>query len=159
MIRETEDHSIVEEEVRAGRMTAEQAATHPSKNVISRALGAEESVEVDMKTFEVEEGTCFLLCSDGITRHIADSEIRGLLIEDNDLGAVCAELKRRCYERGAERLVVLDPILGTFQTGDRDSRRGGGGRSRTRRLRARHGNAATDLAGRARAGRLAAERV
>src|SRR5438876_7738209 len=81
LIRETEDHSIVEEEVRAGRMTAEQAATHPSKNVISRALGAEESVEVDMKTFEVEEGTCFLLCSDGITRHIADSEIRGLLIE------------------------------------------------------------------------------
>src|SRR5437867_4373058 len=65
--RETEDHSIVEEEVRAGRMTAEQAANHPSKNVISRALGAEASVEVDMKTIEIAEGTSFLLCSDGIT--------------------------------------------------------------------------------------------
>src|ERR1700682_1122778 len=53
LLRETEDHSIVEEEVRAGRMTAEQAANHPSKNVISRALGAEESVEADMKTIEV----------------------------------------------------------------------------------------------------------
>src|SRR5207302_5018642 len=66
--RETADHSVVEEEVRAGRMTPEQAAHHPSKNVISRALGAEESVEVDMKTIEVEDGTRILLCTDGITR-------------------------------------------------------------------------------------------
>src|SRR5262245_10160175 len=61
LLRETEDHSIVEEEVRAGRMTPEQAANHPSKNVISRALGAESSVEVDMKTIEFEDGTSFLL--------------------------------------------------------------------------------------------------
>lgn len=100
--RETEDHSIVEEEVRAGRMTREQAANHPSKNVISRALGAEQGVEVDMKVMEVEEGTEFLLCTDGITRHISDNEIRQLLVLNNDLGEVCAELKRRCYERGAE---------------------------------------------------------
>jgi protein phosphatase len=102
LIRETEDHSIVEEEVRAGRMTAEQAANHPSKNVISRALGAEESVEVDLKTMEVENGTCFLLCSDGITRHIPDHELEVMLTADDDLAAVCEELKRRCYERGAE---------------------------------------------------------
>src|SRR2546428_12142327 len=62
--RETRDHSVVEEEVRAGRMTPEQALNHPSKNVISRALGAEDSVEVDMKTIEVADGTTFLLCSD-----------------------------------------------------------------------------------------------
>ncbi len=100
--RETEDHSVVEEEVRAGRMTAEQAANHPSKNVISRALGAEDTVEVDMKTIEVEEGTEFLLCTDGITRHVSDNELRQLLILNDDLGFVCEELKRRCYERGAE---------------------------------------------------------
>src|SRR6267378_4155216 len=102
LMRETEDHSIVEEEVRAGRMTPEQAAHHPSKNVISRALGAEETVEVDLKTIEVDAGTSFLLCSDGITRHIPDNEIRALLVRDSDLAAVCAELKRRCYDRGAE---------------------------------------------------------
>src|SRR6266853_6532274 len=101
LLRETADHSIVEEEVRAGRMTAEQAAHHPSKNVISRALGAEETVEVDLKTIEVDAGTSFLLCSDGITRHIPDHEIRALLVRDSDLAAVCAELKRRCYDRGA----------------------------------------------------------
>jgi protein phosphatase len=100
--RETEDHSIVEEEVRAGRMTPEQAANHPSKNVISRALGAEQAVEVDMKTMEVDEGTEFLLCTDGITRHVSDNELRQLLVLNNDIDAVCNELKRRCYERGAE---------------------------------------------------------
>jgi protein phosphatase len=102
LVRETEDHSIVEEEVRAGRMTPEQAANHPSKNVISRALGAEETVEVDLKTIPVADGSCFLLCSDGITRHITDNELRGLFFENDDLPSVCAELKRRCYERGAE---------------------------------------------------------
>ena len=100
--RETADHSIVEEEVRAGRMTPEQAANHPSKNVISRALGAEQGVEVDMKTMEVEDGTEFLLCTDGITRHVSDNELRQLLVLNNDLEEVCRELKRRCYDRGAE---------------------------------------------------------
>ena len=100
--RETEDHSIVEEEVRAGRMTPEQAANHPSKNVISRALGAEEGVEVDMKTMEVEDGTEFLLCTDGITRHVSDNEIRHLMVVSNSPEDVCNELKQRCYDRGAE---------------------------------------------------------
>jgi PPM family protein phosphatase len=100
--RETEDHSIVEEEVRAGRMTPEQAANHPSKNVISRALGAEESVEADMKTIEVEDGSAFLLCTDGITRHLSDRELRELLTIDATPAQLCEEMKRRCYERGAE---------------------------------------------------------
>src|SRR5215813_13172966 len=102
LIRETEDHSIVEEEVRAGRMTPEQAANHPSKNVISRALGAEQGVEVDMKTMEVEDGTEFLLCTDGITRHVSDNELRQLMVVSNNLDDLCSELKRRCYDRGAE---------------------------------------------------------
>jgi hypothetical protein len=83
-------------------MTPEQAAHHPSRNVISRALGAEASVEVDMKIVEVEEGTAFLLCSDGITRHIPDNEIREILTRYGDLEEACTEMKRRCYERGAE---------------------------------------------------------
>ena len=100
--RETEDHSLVEEEVRAGRMTPEQAANHPGRNVISRALGAEQSVEVDMRSIEVESGTTFLLCSDGITRHIPDEELSALLRRAPTLDAACAKFKRVCYERGAE---------------------------------------------------------
>jgi protein phosphatase len=111
--RETEDHSIVEEEVRAGRMTPEQAANHPSKNVISRALGAEQGVEVDMKTMEVEDGTEFLLCTDGITRHIPDNELRQLMVVSNSLEDLCNELKRRCYDRGAEdNLTVIAVRVG-----------------------------------------------
>ncbi|MCA1556178.1 MAG: Stp1/IreP family PP2C-type Ser/Thr phosphatase, partial [Acidobacteria bacterium] len=102
MQQETEDHSVVEEEVRAGRMSPEQAVNHPSRNVISRALGAEQSVEVDMKTIEVEDGTIFLLCSDGITRHLPDTEINAVLRDGESLEAACAEMKRLCYERGAE---------------------------------------------------------
>jgi protein phosphatase len=102
LTRETEDHSIVEEEVRAGRMTPEQAANHPSKNVISRALGAESSVEVDTKTTDVQEGTTFLLCTDGITRHLPDAELRELLLAGPSAEAICAEMKQRCFQRGAE---------------------------------------------------------
>jgi protein phosphatase len=102
LLRETDDHSVVEEEVRAGRMTADQAANHPSKNVISRALGAEDDVDVDMKVVEVDDGTQFLLCTDGITRHIPDHELRQLLLTTEDLTSACEEMKRRCFERGAE---------------------------------------------------------
>ncbi|MBA3715115.1 MAG: serine/threonine-protein phosphatase [Pyrinomonadaceae bacterium] len=100
--RETQDHSIVEEEMRAGRLTPEQAAHHPSRNVISRALGAEAAVEVDMKTIDVDDGTTFLLCSDGITRHITDDELRAVITGKSDLRDACEELKTRCFERGAE---------------------------------------------------------
>ena len=114
LLRETEDHSVVEEEVRAGRMTAEQAANHPSKNVISRALGAENSVEVDMKVIEVDDGTEFLLCTDGITRHIPDHELRQLLLTQDDLATACAELKQLCFERGAEdNLTAVLVCVGT----------------------------------------------
>ncbi len=100
--RETHDHSVVEEEVRAGRLTAEQAANHPSRNVISRALGADETVEIDMKTIMFEPGTTFLLCSDGVTRHISDSELEQLLFTEGDTFAICQYIKDICYERGAE---------------------------------------------------------
>ena len=120
--RETEDHSIVEEEVRAGRMTPEQAANHPSKNVISRALGAEQGVEVDMKTMEVEDGTEFLLCTDGITRHVSDNELRQLMVVSNNLDDLCSELKRRCYDRGAEdNLTVVAIRVGEQLSADERS--------------------------------------
>lgn len=102
LYRETQDHSIVEEEVRAGRMTAAQAANHPSRNVISRALGAEAGVEIDLKTIMFEPNTTFLLCSDGITRHIEDFEIRELLSSQFHPEELCQKMKNICYSRGAE---------------------------------------------------------
>jgi hypothetical protein len=83
-------------------MTQEQAASHPSRNVISRALGADQSVEVDMKTIMIEPNTTFLLCSDGITRHIDDYQLRELLLFQDSAANICRRMKDICYERGAE---------------------------------------------------------
>jgi serine/threonine protein phosphatase PrpC len=102
LFRETNDHSVVEEEVRAGRMTPAQAANHPSRNIISRALGAENTVQIDMKTIMFEPHTTFLLCSDGITRHIEDHELRQLLNSSDPVEKVCDDMKHICYGRGAE---------------------------------------------------------
>lgn len=100
--RETDDHSMVAEEVRAGRMTEEQAENHPSRNIISRALGAEPTVAVDLKTIMIDGGTAFLICSDGITRHVTDQEIKGVLTFGGAPSDICEYLKDLCYHRGAE---------------------------------------------------------
>lgn len=122
LIRETDDHSVVEEEVRAGRMTPEQALVHPSRNVISRALGADDVVEPDIKCVLIHPATTFLLCSDGITRHIPDAEIESLLNSEFGPEDICARMKEVCFTRGAEdnltavivqfpgeRLAMVDP--------------------------------------------------
>jgi len=102
LFRETDDHSMVAEEVRAGRMTEEQAENHPSRNIISRALGAEADVSIDLKTILIEPGTAFLICTDGITRHVGDQEIKGVLTFGGSPDEICDYLKNLCYERGAE---------------------------------------------------------
>jgi len=102
LVQETADHSIIAEEVRAGRLTPEEAENHPNRNIISRALGAESTVEVELKTIMVGPGTAFLLCSDGITRHVTDPEIEHFLTLTDAPEAICGKLKDVCYERGAE---------------------------------------------------------
>lgn len=71
----TRDHSWVEEQVRAGVLTPEQARSHPQRNVITRALGTGPSVEPDLFTGALQEGDMLLLCSDGLTSHVADAEL------------------------------------------------------------------------------------
>jgi hypothetical protein len=83
-------------------MTPEEAEVHPSRNVISRALGAESTVDVELKTIMVGPGNTFLLCSDGITRHLSDSEIEHFLASADEPATICHRLKDICYERGAE---------------------------------------------------------
>jgi protein phosphatase len=75
----TSDHSLVAELVRSGRLTPEQAAEHPHRSVITRALGTEASVEVDAFTMEAATGDLYLLCSDGLTTMVADRQILALV--------------------------------------------------------------------------------
>ncbi|MEP7274160.1 MAG: protein phosphatase 2C domain-containing protein, partial [Acidobacteriota bacterium] len=77
--RDTEDHSEVGEAVRAGVISAAMAARDPMRNVLTRAVGAEPDVEGDFKSIPLSQGTRFLLCSDGITRHLTDASLSDLL--------------------------------------------------------------------------------
>ena len=99
---ETEDHSEVNDAVRAGTLTVAQAANHPHRNIINRALGADAEVEADFKILTLEARTSFLLCSDGITRHIPDDELEKLMASGSHPGIVCERLKELCFARGAE---------------------------------------------------------
>jgi serine/threonine protein phosphatase PrpC len=75
----TRDHSLVEEQVRLGRMTRAEAARSPLRNVITRALGTQKYVTPDVIEAEVEPGDLFLLCSDGLSRELSDEKIESLL--------------------------------------------------------------------------------
>jgi PPM family protein phosphatase len=77
----TEDHSLVAELVRSGDLTRAQAAEHPQKNLITRALGAEEEVEVDTTVLPVEAGDRILLCSDGLTDMVSEDGVSEILTE------------------------------------------------------------------------------
>ncbi len=102
LICETEDHSEVNDAVRAGVLSAAQAAHHPRRNVINRAIGADAEVEADFKIVPLNERTSFLLCSDGITRHLNDAELAELMRSRMHPQKICTQLKEICYERGAE---------------------------------------------------------
>ncbi len=77
----TEDHSLVAELVRSGDLTREQAAEHPQKNLITRALGADEDIEVDKMVLPVEAGDRILLCSDGLSDMVPEGRISEVLSE------------------------------------------------------------------------------
>jgi serine/threonine protein phosphatase PrpC len=92
--RLTEDHSLVEELVRRGKLTEEQAAEHPQRSIITRALGPEPDVEVDTWTYPVQSGDVLLLCSDGLTSMISEEQITQILSSTPSL------------ERAAQRLIA-----------------------------------------------------
>jgi protein phosphatase len=80
LLRLTDDHSLVDELIRQGRLTPEEAEEHPQRSVITRALGPEPSVEVDMRSFRGRPGDVYLLCSDGLTTMVGESELLELLL-------------------------------------------------------------------------------
>ena len=80
----TEDHSLVAELVRSGDLTRDQAAEHPQKNLITRALGADEEVDVDTSVLPVEAGDRVLLCSDGLSDMVPEAKISEILQESSE---------------------------------------------------------------------------
>ena len=75
----TRDHSLVEEMVRMGGIGREEARNHPDKNIITRAIGARDTIEIDFFHEELKSGEIVLMCSDGLTNMLEDEEIEGIL--------------------------------------------------------------------------------
>jgi protein phosphatase len=86
------DHSLVQEQVRLGRMTRAEALHSPLRSFITRALGTQGEVEPDIFELQAEPGDIFLLCSDGLTGELSDPMIESLLAADLPLEALCASL-------------------------------------------------------------------
>jgi PPM family protein phosphatase len=83
--RLTDDHSLVDELIRQGKLTPEEAIEHPQRSIITRALGPEASVEVDTRTFRARRGDIYLLCSDGLTTMVAEEELLRTLLAHRHL--------------------------------------------------------------------------
>ena len=96
----TVDHSLVEEQVRLGRLDPEEALRSPLRNVITRALGTQNSVTPDIFALDTQPGDLFLLCSDGLTRELSDAFIESLLREAAPLQDLCSRLVAAANQAG-----------------------------------------------------------
>jgi len=96
----TLDHSLVEEQMRLGQMSEEEALRSPLKNVITRALGTQSVVTPDVFELESEPGDLFLLCTDGLTRELSDSLLESLLRLDLPLESLCSRLVAAANQAG-----------------------------------------------------------
>lgn len=95
----TRDHSLVQELVDAGAITAEEADGHPRANVITRAVGAAEALELDKVSNRLAAGDRFLLCSDGLNKTLSDAELAGLMADSGPADRLLAEaLERRATD-------------------------------------------------------------
>jgi protein phosphatase len=99
----TEDHSLVNELVKSGKLSEEEAHAHPQRSVITRAVGTDPDVDVDGFTIEAEEGDVFLICSDGLTDMVEDEEILEVLHQHRgDLDKAVKALVQAANRGGGE---------------------------------------------------------
>lgn len=103
----TQDHSFVEDMVKRGRITREQAKNHPRKNIITRALGVEATVECDIFTPEFKKSNMLLLCSDGLSNTISDEELLDIISKRRSLANIGKELLDMALSRGAPDNVTV----------------------------------------------------
>jgi PPM family protein phosphatase len=104
----TEDHSLVAELVRSGRLSPEEAETHPQRSVITRALGTDPDVDVDAFSVEAKPGDLFLICSDGLTSMVDDATILDVVERQrDDLDAAAKELIAAANRNGGEDNITV----------------------------------------------------
>lgn len=119
--RLTQDHSLVAELVRRGKLTEEQAEEHPQRSIITRALGIEPSVEVDTWSYPARDGDVLLLCSDGLTSMLSEEQIVSVLGSHPDLSSMARALVRSANEAGGrDNITVILTRLEESSAGEAD---------------------------------------
>lgn len=103
----TEDHSLVNELIRSGQISVQDAELHPRKNVLLRAVGTEESVNCEIQTIEWEAGSKLLLCSDGLTNKVSAQELKDHLSQTEAISEIGKSLIDLANERGGEDNISL----------------------------------------------------
>jgi len=106
------DHSLVQELVEAGEITPEEAESHHQRNVISQALGAQDSIDPDTFTVDLDPGETLLCCSDGLTEEVDDSTIHEVLTEADSLTAATETLASTANRNGGSDNVSV--VLGRY---------------------------------------------
>ena len=118
----TRDHSLVEEMVKAGTITRLHARTHPEKNVITRAIGAAESLRVDIFRLPIREGERILMCTDGLTNMLTDQEILSILETEGNMQARIQSLISAANRAGGKdniTALIAEPFSVCEEGGDR----------------------------------------
>ncbi len=105
--RLTQDHSLVEELVRQQKLTPEQAAEHPQRSIITRALGPEPDVEVDTWTYAARGGDILLLCSDGLTSMVSEERVAEIIASSESLQHAADELVDEANEAGGRDNITV----------------------------------------------------
>lgn len=108
----TIDHSLVEEMIQRGGIDRKSARNHPDKNIITRALGARNTIEADFFNLELEVGDIVLLCSDGLTNMVEDEEIRKILKSGGSLKERAEALVRMANDNGGKdniSVIIIEP--------------------------------------------------
>ena len=104
----TKDHSLVQELVDSGNLSEKEAANHPKKNIITRALGTNSTVDVDIFELDNEEYNTYILCSDGLTNELTKEEILQVVTEEEDYINCANKLVQLAKEKsGRDNITVL----------------------------------------------------
>lgn len=110
----TRDHSLVQEMVRMGEITADEARNHPDKNIITRALGAEKTVDIDFFDLKLETVSRILMCSDGLSNMVSDSRIEEIVSgseeELNRKGEILIDEANRNGGRDNIAIILVEPF-------------------------------------------------
>lgn len=124
LTQRTEDHSLVQELIRSGQISSEQAAVHPQRNVLMRALGTEKDVRIDLGEFRWSSGDVILLCTDGLSNKVSTSLMEKMLQSNRTLQEGVDALIQLALEAGGEDNATLIAVRNHSASVDSERKEG-----------------------------------